>query len=508
MAATVTQTKIKNNDMSNVMSFFQDDNIEAFDVNYQNKFLSIFIKDREGFTERIMDVVQPEYFDSYQKILLDYSVKFFMQYREIARISTIKDIIGEKEKGLNKEHLLGLIDKIDEMNIENIQYIKDSSYRFFKERSVKNCLFELVTDWKKHDYDSMKIKLENALKAGEPKDVGHDYFKDSAKRLKEDYRKPITFLPSLDRFIGGGLAPGECGFVLAQMGGGKSMFLVAGAANALLNGKKVVYYTLELSEEIVGQRFDACLNELPLKSVWDFPDTIGEKLTQVETLGGSLIIKKFPTGHATINTLMSHLKTLETHDNFIPDIIFIDYADLMKPMDNFSEKRHSLDGIYVGIRGMADELRIPIWSALQTNRSGLDNDRVTLKELGETLGAGKTADIIISLSRNSEEAEQNPLAAKVGILKNRNGQAGFQRDATFDSNRVQIHVLDVEPLMVVGKKPVKKAEYKNDYVSKNQKKDASVDSIEEGLNTFKNLKELNKNFEIVLSQKEIENGNS
>lgn len=493
MTATITQTKIKNSDISNVMSFFQDDNIEAFDVNYQNKFLNIFIKDREGFTERIMDVVHPEYFDSYQKIILDYSVRFFVKYREIARFSTLKDIIKEKEKGLNKEHLLGLLDKIEEMNIENIQYIKDSSYMFFKERSVKNCLFELAADWKKHNYDSMKVKLENALKAGEPKDVGHDYLKDSAKRLKEDYRKPTTFLPSLDRFIGGGLAPGECGFVLAQMGGGKSMFLVAGAANALLSGKKVVYYTLELSEEIVGQRFDACLNALPLKSVWDFPDTIEERLGQVGLIGGSLIIKKFPTGHASINTLMSHLKTLETHDNFIPDIIFIDYADLMKPIDNFSEKRHSLDGIYIGIRGMADELRIPIWSALQTNRSGLDNDRVTLKELGETLGAGKTADIIISLSRSSEEAEQNPLAAKVGILKNRNGQAGFQLDATFDSSRVQINVLDIDPLTGTGKKTAKK----NNYQSGNKNRETSVDEDEKKMISFTSSENLEK------AQKEI-----
>jgi hypothetical protein len=360
--------KIKEGDVQGLVSFFQSDNIEPFDVDYQNRFLNLFLTDRDGFAERIIDIIQVDFFDTYQKILLNYEIEFFNKYREIARFNALRDIVRIRENGLARDHLLGLIDKIEQVNIENVKHLKDSVYMFFKERSVKNCLFDLVVDWKKHNYDSMKNKLENALKAGEPKEVGHDYVRDIEKRLSRDFRNPVSFIPSLDSYIGGGLAQGEMGIILAPTGGGKSMLLVAGAANALILGKKVVYYTLELSEEVVGQRFDACINQIHLKNVWEFSDIARERAQEIDKIGGKLIIKKFPTGQATINTLMAHLRTLETNDGFKPDIIFVDYGDLMKPVDKYAEKRHALDSIYIGIRGMADEIGVPVWNAAQTGR--------------------------------------------------------------------------------------------------------------------------------------------
>lgn len=444
--------KIEDKDLNNVLSFFKDDTIEPFDIDYQNRFLHVFISDRDGYPEQVIDIAQPEYFDSYQKLLLDYEIKFFNQYKEVARFSTLKDIVREKEKGMNRELLLGLIEKIEEIKIDNSDYVKNLAFRYFKERSVKNCLFELVTDWKKHNYDSMKLKLENALKAGEPKETGHNYVLDVIKRLSKDFRNPITALPSLDNYIGGGLSAGEMGVVLAQAGGGKSMFLVALAANAFIAGKKVVYYTLELAEEVVGQRFDSCINQVHLKSVWDFPDIIQERADEICSMGGELIVKKFNSGQATINTLMAHIRTLETHDNFKPDIIFIDYGDLLKPVDNFTEKRHALDSIYVGIRGMADELKIPIWNAAQTGRSGMDTDKVSLSSIAESLGNARTADVIISIGRDPDEVSENPNSAKIGILKNRNGQAGLFLDAIFDTSKVLIEIKPIDPSQMGIKK--------------------------------------------------------
>lgn len=471
-----TQTKIQNPKQleESVLTFFQDDSIVPFDIEYQNKFLNVFISDRDGFPERIIDIVQEEYFDTYQKIILNYQLKFFNEYRQVARFSTLKDLINEKEKGQNRDYLLGLIEKIESSKVENVQFIKDSIYRYFKERSVKNCLYQLVKDWKNHNYDSMKLNLENALKAGEPKETGHNYLKDSAKRLDRDFRDPISFIPSLDMYIGGGLSRGEMGVVLAPTGGGKSMFLVAGAATALLAGKKVIYYTLELSEEVVGQRFDACINQIGLKTIWDFSDYIQEQLEEIAKLGGELVIKKFPSGQATINTLMSHLRTLESTEGFKPDIIFIDYGDLLKSLDNYIEKRHSLDSIYVGIRGMADELGVPVWNAAQTNRDGMDTDKVALRSIGESLGNARAADIVISVGRDPAELEENPLAAKIGILKNRNGAAGIYLDAIFDPSKIFI---EIKPL-VAADLGIKKNNKTN---KKTEKIDKSIDEMEDGL---------------------------
>ncbi len=439
-------SKINEGDIQGLVTFFQGEKIEVFDVDYQNRFLNLFLTDKEGFPERIVDIIQVDYFDSYQKILLNYEIEFFNKYREIARPSSLRDIVRMKEKDLSRDHLLGLIDKIEEIKLENTKHLKESVFFFFKERSVKNCLFELVVDWKKHNYDSMKVKLENALKAGEPKETGHNYLRDIEKRLERDFRAPVTAMKDLDKYIGGGLAGGEMAIVLAPPGGGKSMALVKFASTALLAGKKVVYYTLELSEKVVGQRFDACLNQIKIKDVWEFPDIVRETATELFQKGGDLVIKEFATGQANVNTLMAHLRTLESNDGFIPDIIFIDYADIMKPLVNFTEKRHSLTSIYEGIRGLAVEMGIPIWTASQTNRAGMNKDKFGLDVIGEALGKAATADLVIGIGRPDETKELNE--ATFGILKNRNGADGFYLPAIFDTHRIFIELVQIQPGMV------------------------------------------------------------
>jgi hypothetical protein len=456
-------------DVQNLISFFKEETIEPFDVDYQNRFLNLFITDKDGFPERIIDIIQVEYFESYQKILLNYEIEFYNKYREIARFNSLKDIVRQKEKGLVKDHLLGLIDKLESVEIVNIKHLKDSAYYFFKERSVKNCLFELVKDWKSHDYDSMKVKLENALKAGEPKETGHHYLRDIEKRLEKDFRAPISTMKGLDKYIGGGLAGGEQGIFLAPPGGGKSMALVKAGSTALLDGKKVIYYTLELSEKVVGQRFDACLNQIKIKDVWEYPDIVRENALEIDRFGGQLVIKEFATGQATTNTIMAHLRTLESNEGFIPDIIFIDYADIMKPLANFTEKRHSLTSIYEGIRGIAVELGIPIWTASQTNRAGMNKDKFGLDAIGEALGKAATADLIIGIGRPDEVKVAHE--ATFGILKNRNGADGFYLPAIFDTQKIFIDILPPEDAVMMsgGQKSTNK---------KNEKKtDEDIDNI-------------------------------
>jgi hypothetical protein len=456
-------------DVQNLISFFKEEAIEPFDVDYQNRFLKLFITDKDGFPERIIDIVQVDYFESYQKILLNYEIDFYNKYREIAKFNSLRDIIRQKEKGLAKDHLLGLIDKLESTELTNPNHLKDSAYYFFKERSVKNCLFELVKDWKGHNYDSMKVKLENALKAGEPKETGHHYLRDIEKRLERDFRAPIPAMYGLDKYIGGGLAGGEMAIVLAPPGGGKSMALVKIASTALLEGKKVIYYTLELSEKVVGQRFDACLNQIKIKDVWEYPDIVRENAQEIDDKGGQLVIKEFATGQATTNTIMAHLRTLEANEGFVPDIIFIDYADIMKPLAVFSEKRHSLTSIYEGIRGIAVELGIPIWTASQTNRAGMNKDKFGLDAIGEALGKAATADLVIGIGRPDEVKVANE--ATFGILKNRNGSDGFYLPAIFDTHKIFIEILPPEEsVMMPGNQ--KSTNKKNE-----KKKDDDIENI-------------------------------
>lgn len=425
------------------LSFIKDDSVEAFEPNYQNKFLKVFIEDKNNWAQQISDIIFPEYFDGYHKILVDYEMQYFSKYKIPADYDDLRDLINDHEKDEKvKEHLHGLVDKIQGTELEHKkrESIKDRAFEYFKSKKLKNTLIELAVDWKNKKYEGMKKILEDALKAGEPKDIGHNYLEDIEGRLKKDYRNPISALPGLDENMGGGLSCGELGIVLAPPGGGKSMMLVRFAVSALKAGKKVVYYSMELSEKVIGQRFDSCLTGIHLKEVWHFKDVIRETSEELKALKCGLIIKEFPTGQASINNLYSHLEVLASNENFIPDIIIVDYADIMKPIVTYSDKRHTLTGIYEELRGLAVEMKVPIWTASQTNRGGMDKETFGLDTIGESLGKAATADVVIAVARTS--AYKTDKFAKIGILKNRNGQDGYFLDAKFDTSKIEIEILE------------------------------------------------------------------
>lgn len=432
-------------------SFLQEDEGDsALGVHYQNKLIHVFCEDRSGFAEQIVDVLDSKYFDTYQKILIEHALSYYKDRSSIIRFDTLRDRVSFKEKGIVKEHLLGLIDKIEELKIEDKPEVQSSSTEFFVKRNVREAILRAAANWKKNKWDSILKDFEEALKAGQPKDTGHDYFRDVNKRLAKDFRIPIPFMDGLNEMIGGGLSPGELAVVIAPPGGGKSMALVKGASTALLAGKKVVYYTLELSEEVVGQRFDACLNDIRLKNVWDYPEYISENLSEIAKLGGGLKIKEFLEGGVTVNTIKAHLKTLEL-EGFVPDIIFVDYLGLMKPIGSYAEKRHALTDVAEGLRNIANNLGVPVWTAHQTNRTAIQEEKINTAHIGESLGIVATVDLALGIGRPDDMKEDNK--AMLGIIKNRNGQDGMYRLLIFDARRVFIEFANENEQGVVSRRP-------------------------------------------------------
>lgn len=443
-------------------SFLQEGEDSALGVNYQNKLINVFCEDRTGFSEQIVDVLNSNYFDSYQKILVEHALSYYKDRGTIIRFDTLRDRISFNEKGVVKEHLLGLVDKIESIKIEDKAEIKETSTEFFIKRNMREAILKAALNWKKNKWDDIAKDIENALKVGQPKDTGHDYFRDVNRRLAKDFRVPISALSGLDDLIGGGLSPGELAVVIAPPGGGKSMALVKFAANALLSGKKVVYYTLELSEEVVGQRFDACINDIKLKHVWDYPEYISENLSEIAKLGGGLKIKEFLEGGVTVNTIKSHLKTLEI-EGFVPDIIFIDYLGLMRPLGSYAEKRHALTDIAESLRNIANNLRVPIWTAHQTNRTAIQEERITTAHIGESLGIIATVDLALGIGRPDELKDE--FLAMLGIIKNRNGQDGIYRRLLFDTRRVFIEFANENELGQIQKEVNQSSEPPLDYLA-------------------------------------------
>jgi replicative DNA helicase len=413
----------------------EDQDDSSLGTNYQNKLIHVFCEDRSGFSEQIIDVINGDYFDEFQKTLINHAKKYYDDRGTIIRFDTLRDRVSFNEKGIIKEQLLGLIDKVEELKVEDQKEVQETSTALFIKRNMREAILQAAADWRNNKWDAIQKNIEDALKAGQPKDTGHDYFKDVNKRLSKDFRVPIPLMNDLDELIGGGVSPGEIAVVIAPPGGGKSMALVKFASTALLAGKNAVYYTLELSEEVVGQRFDACINDIMLNHVWDYPEYISEKIEEVAALGGGLKIKEFLEGGVTINTIKAHLKTLEI-EGFIPDVIVVDYLGLMKPLGSYAEKRHALTDITEGLRNIANNYRVPVLTAHQTNRTAIQEERITTAHIGESLGIIATVDLALGLGRPDEMKEEG--RAMLGIIKNRMGQDGIYRLLIFDTRKVLI----------------------------------------------------------------------
>ena len=414
--------------------------LTLLDLNFQKKLIKVIVDDKQGeFSTQIIDILKPDYFDGLHiKTIIRYIIDYVTKYNIIPEFQTVKDIVNEKEaEGVLKDNILELIRIIEEQKITDKLNVKDIALNFCRKQSLKQGLIEAVDNWEKGDYENIAQIISEALKVGEPKSSGHNYLKDLEKRLIRKHRTPVPTMKGIDSVIGGGLAGGELGIVLSPTGGGKSMALVKFACTAMEAGKVAVYYTFELQECVIGNRVDSCLSGTPLKDVLDFPDIIRETLTKIADKGGNLIIKEFPTGSASVNTIKSHLKVLE-RDGIIPDVIFIDYADIMRPTSNYSEKRFALTSIYEAIRALAMEMNIPIWTAAQAGRASFGKDTFSLDVISESIGKAQTADVILGIARPDEDKRQK--RASLIFLKNRNGEDGNTVRMVFDTSRIDIRI--------------------------------------------------------------------
>jgi replicative DNA helicase len=254
---------------------------------------------------------------------------------------------------------------------DDIEYIQEEFSTFCKNQQLKKALLNSVDLLKAGDYDSIKIMIENAMKAGQDKNIGHEYNKDVESRYRENNRMVIpTPWPLVNDLLQGGLGNGDFGLIFGNPGGGKSWSLVALGGFAVTSGYNVIHYTLELGEDYVGRRYDAFFTNIPVNKILENRDKVEEIIPQLQ---GELVIKEFPTGKATINTVESHIKKMISM-GIKPDLIIIDYVDLLSSRRKSSDRKFEIDDIYTSTKGLARELNLPIWSVSQVNRAGAKDD--------------------------------------------------------------------------------------------------------------------------------------
>ena len=344
--------------------------------------------------------------------------------------------------------------------VSDADYIKESSLNFCRKQKLKGALLEsadLINDSENGaSYDEIKSKIDTALKLGSDNNFGYDYIVDFEKRFELKARNPITTgWKSVDSITHGGLGSGELGVVIAPTGVGKSMALVHLGAKAIQEGKTVIHYTLELADTVVATRYDSCITGIPLNEVYHKKEQIFNAVQEVE---GKLVVKEYPTKSATTAVIKNHLDRLIARD-LSPDLIIVDYGDLLRPLDKRREKRNELESIYEELRAIAQVYECPVWTASQTNRAGLNAEVITMESISEAFNKCFVADFIFTISRTIEDKTSNE--GRVFIAKNRNGPDGIVFPIRIDTKNVFLNVLsatDETPSEIAEKSIQKQAQ--------------------------------------------------
>ena len=395
---------------------------------FQIKALAILITDRD-FLQQIADIVSPDYFDNDAgKWVMRKTLSYFNEYKTVPTMEVFKVEVGKINQELQSVAVKDLLKQAYKASKSlDLDYVKDTFLDFCKNQTLKNALMKSVDLLELGDYDDIRNLIDRALKAGTERDIGHEYMTELEDRFREEARNTVaTPWPLINNLLSGGLGQGDLGMIAGGPGGGKSWALVAIGATAVKLGYTVIHYTLELSEKYVGRRYDACLTEIPVGEITLHKEKVKKT---IEELRGGLYIREYPAGQATVNTIHAHLEKC-VQQNIKPDLIIIDYADLLTSKAS-TEKRDKLDDIYTNLRGLATELKLPIWTASQVNRSGAREDIIQGDRMAESYSKMMITDFAMSLSRNAEDKEGG--TGRWHIMKNRYGADGITYDSVMDT---------------------------------------------------------------------------
>jgi len=414
----------------------ENNSLTQFGTSFQSKIITSCLLDTM-FLQTIMEVLQPEYFEADANgWIIKETYKYFIKYKTTPTLEALKIAVGEIENDVLKLTVVeALKDAWNYREANDLPFIQEKTLEFCKNQVLKSAILESARLLESQNYDGIKAVIDSAMKAGTAVDIGHDYNVGIEERLTKSTRITIkTPWDIIDEVMDGGLGEGELGVVVAPSGVGKTWLLQTIAAGALKRGFTVVHYTLELNENYVGLRYDTIFSGISTQNI-KFQKEEVKKI--IEALEGRMIIKYYPTRAASVITISAHLKQLELK-NIIPDLVIVDYADILKDVSGMREVRHQLGSIYEDLRGMAGEFKVPVWTASQANRSALEEEVIDATKVAEAYSKVMTADFVLSISRQAQDKLSH--TARCHIIKNRFGIDGITYPMSMNTNLGKIDI--------------------------------------------------------------------
>ena len=411
----------------------------------------------ETYTRQVIPFIEPDYFEERtDRIVFEEVAKFLNEYdktptKEVLHIEVEKRVDVTEDEYKTIEQLISALDT----EVSESKWLLDTTEEWCKQRAIYLALIKSIQIADGQDEhkkpEAIPAILSDALAVGFDQHVGHDYIDDSEDRYAYYHRveNKIPFdLEYFNKITSGGISDKTLNIALAGTGVGKSLFMCHVASSCLVQGKNVLYITLEMAEEKIAERIDANLLDTNIKDIAELPEKIfNKKITNLsKKTEGKLIVKEYPTASAHCGHFKSLLQELKLKKSFAPDIIFVDYLNICassryRSAVNVNSYSY-VKAIAEELRGLAVEFSLPIVSATQTTRSGFASSDPNLTDTSESFGLPATADLMFALISTEELEGLNQIMVKQ--LKNRYNDPTINKRFVVGIDRAKMRLYDVE----------------------------------------------------------------
>ena len=419
------------------------DNLHKFGLEFQIKIIAGILTDKT-FLERVVDIIDIDMFENEaHRWIVKEIIQYHAEYKSVPSTQAFKirahTIESDDFKHAVARQLSVIYQKFTETDL---QFVREQFLEFCKNQKLKSAIMQSVDFLSAGEYDKIKSIVDQAMKAGMERNLGHNYHEELPLRMSEMCRKTIpTGWPVIDSLMDGGLGPGELGVIVAPAGIGKSWLLCSLGARAMRSGKNIAHFTLELNEGYVGLRYDCCFTGIDFQQIKHEQHAVEEK---IKTIKGKLFVKYFPLKTVSAQSLKFHIERIQVLQNFHIDEMVVDYADILRQIEKEKNANSysEMGGIYEELRQAAGELQIPCWTASQTNRGGGQEDVVQAHNIADSYRKVMTADFVMSVSRNLTDKANN--TARCHVIKNRFGPDGITLYAKMNTSNGDIQIFDAK----------------------------------------------------------------
>ena len=411
----------------------------------------------DEYARKVLPFLKEEYFsERFEKVLFREIHDFIIKYNNLPTKEALSIELNNR-KDINDTEYTKITDILSILNKEQVdqKWLVETTEKFCKDRAIHNAILGgiqiLDGKDKSHTPEYLPEMLSEALSVSFDQKIGHDYLTETKERYdfykKKEERLELD-LEFFNKITRGGIPSKTLNICLAGTGVGKTMFMTHIASSILLQGKNVLYITLEMAEERIAERIDANLLNVGMSDLEELPYQMYEtKINKLQSkTSGKLIIKEYPTASAHTGHFKNLINELALKKSFKPDIVFVDYLNIaasarFKAGANVNSYTY-IKAIAEELRGLAVEHDIPIFSATQTTRGGYVSSDVGLEDTSESFGLPATADFMFALISSEELEQKNQILIKQ--LKNRYNDPTLNRKFIIGVDRSKMRLYDVE----------------------------------------------------------------